>query len=366
MDLTPLRTVGLIAALAFAIATAWSYRRGRLGNGDLLVRLLVFVVPLVVISLKPAIFTSVLDQFSFHQAGGGIVGATVIAVAVLYLFTYVLAAREDRGRREVTMLIENLALREFKTSISLDRFADAIAIVIPAYNEAGNIVPVLTGLPKEISGVPVCPIVVDDGSSDDTTERARSLGAASVQLPLNRGGGAAVRTGYRLALATGSKVVVTMDADGQHQPSELPRLVEPILENKADVVIGSRVLGAADPNHMVRELGVKVFAGLLSILTTSRVTDPSCGYRAVRTEALRSLELRQDQFHTAEFILEASKRKLVVREVPVTITTRISGSSKKPPHFRYGLGFANSLVRAWLRAAPTSQRDRSRAARRSN
>jgi hypothetical protein len=363
VDLTPLRTAGLLAALAFAIASAWSYRRGRIGNGDLLLRFLVFVAPLVIVSLKPAIFTSILDQFSFHQAGGGVVGATVVAVAVLYVFTFVLASREDRARRDVTLLIENLALHQFRASTSLDQFTDAIAIVIPAYNEASNIVPVLHGLPREISGVPVKAIVVDDGSSDDTLNRARSAGAAAVQLPLNRGGGAAVRTGYRLALATGSRVVVTMDADGQHQASELPRLVQPILDGKADVVIGSRVLGAADPNHMVRELGVKVFAGVLSVLTTSRVTDPSCGYRAVRTEALRSLELRQDQFHTAEFILEASKRKLVVREVPVTITTRISGNSKKPPHFRYGLGFANSLVRAWLRAAPTSQRDGSAARR---
>src|SRR5207247_1391925 len=120
MDLTPLRTVGLLAALAFAIASAWSYRRGRIGNGDLLLRFLVFVAPLLVVSLKPAIFTSILDQFSFHRAGGGIVGATVVAVAVLYLFTFVLASREDRARRDMTMLIENLALREFRATTSLD------------------------------------------------------------------------------------------------------------------------------------------------------------------------------------------------------------------------------------------------------
>jgi hypothetical protein len=85
------------------------------------------------------------------------------------------------------------------------------------------------------------------------------------------------------------------------------------------------------------------------VLTASRITDPACGYRAVRTEALRDLEFHQDQFHNSEFILEASKRKLSMREVPVTVATRISGESKKPPHFRYGLGFANALLRAWLR-----------------
>ena len=180
-------------------------------------------------------------------------------------------------------------------------------------------------------------------------ERARAAGAAAVHLPLNRGQGAALRTGYRLALATGARLVVTMDADGQHQPSELPRLVQPILDDEVDVVNGSRVLGAADPNHAARKLGIKVFAWALSLLTTSRVTDPACGYRAVRTEALRDLEFHQDQFHNSEFILEASKRKLRTMEVPVTVSSRLSGASKKPPHFRYGLGFANALLRAWLR-----------------
>src|SRR5436305_42153 len=104
---------------------------------------------------------------------------------------------------------------------------------------------------------------------------------------MNRGQGAALRTGYRLALVTGAEVVVTMDADGQHQPSELSRLVAPIVAGEADVVNGSRVLGDADPSHAARELGIKLFARLLSLLTWSRVTDPACGSRAVRTGALR-------------------------------------------------------------------------------
>jgi glycosyltransferase involved in cell wall biosynthesis len=260
-----------------------------------------------------------------------------------------MAARQERTRRDLTRLIENLALNEFRATARLEDFAGAIALVIPAYNEAAHIDQVLAALPEDVSGLPVRPIVVDDGSSDDTAELARTAGAAAVHLPLNRGQGAALRTGYRLALATGARLVVTMDADGQHQASELPRLVEPILEGRADVVNGSRVLGAADPSHTARKLGIKVFAWLLSVLTASRVTDPACGYRAVRTEALRGLQFHQDQFHNSEFILEASKRKLTMREVPVTVTNRISGESKKPTHFRYGLGFANALLRAWLR-----------------
>jgi hypothetical protein len=350
MELTPLRAAGLLAALVFAVVSIWAYRRRRIGNGDLILRFGFFVFPLLIVSLEPAIFGWFLDQFSFEEGGGGrILGAAIVAVGVLYALGFFLASRQERTRRDLTRLIENLALNEFRATANVEEFAGGIAVVIPAYNESGNITQVIGSLPDEISGLRLHAIVVDDGSSDDTMERARAAGAAAVHLPLNRGQGAALRTGYRLALATGAKLVVTMDADGQHQPSELPRLVQPILDDEVDVVNGSRVLGAADPNHAARKLGIKVFAWALSLLTASRVTDPACGYRAVRTEALRGLEFHQDQFHNSEFILEASKRKLRTIEVPVTVSSRLSGASKKPPHFRYGLGFANALLRAWLR-----------------
>jgi hypothetical protein len=350
MELTPLRTAGLVAALFFAVVTLWLYRRGRIGNGDLLLRLLVFVLPLLAVSLTPGIVAWVLDELSFREGGGRrILGATVVAVAVLYGFTYLLATRQERTRRDVTRLIESLALEQFRASGPLERFAGAIAIVIPAFNEAENVPQVVASLPDQVAGLPVRPIVVDDGSTDGTLESAQAAGATAVRLPMNRGGGAAVRTGFALALAAGARIVVTMDADGQHEASELPRLVDPILEGKADFVSGSRVLGTADPNHTARELGVKVFAWILSVLTTTRVTDPSCGYRAISAPSLRKIELVQDQFYVAEILLEASKRKLKVCEVPVTVSRRLSGTSKKGPHFRYGLGFANALLRAWLR-----------------
>src|SRR5204863_8886606 len=118
----------------------------------------------------------------------------------------------------------------------------------------------LGSLPGTGCGLPLHAIVIDDGSSDRTTDAARRAGAAAIRLPMNRGQGAALRTGYRLALITGAEIVATMDADGQHQPSELSRLVGPIAEGEVDVVGGSRVLREADSNHEARELGVKLFA----------------------------------------------------------------------------------------------------------
>jgi hypothetical protein len=347
---TPLRDTALIVAIAFAVLTVNAYRKGTIGNGDLMVRLGVFVIPMLLFSLDPAPLQWTFNELSFRKGGGHrILGATVLAVGILYLFAFSLAGRGEKSRRDLTRLIENLALEQFRTTGHPEQFAGGVAVVIPAYNEASNIETVLGALPASVCGYPLHAIVIDDGSSDDTTDRARATGAAAVRLPLNRGQGAALRTGYRLALATGAEIVVSMDADGQHEPSELSRLVQPIADGDADVVGGSRVLGDADPSHAAREMGIRLFAQLLSLLTLSRVTDPACGYRAVRTEALRGLEFRQDQFHNSEFIVEASKKRLRTIEVPVTVSSRLSGNSKKPPHFRYGMGFANALVRAWLR-----------------
>jgi hypothetical protein len=144
-------------------------------------------------------------------------------------------------------------------------------------------------------------------------------------------------------------IVVTLDADGQHLPSEMERLVQPILDGEVDVTHGSRVLGRADRNELSRELGIVLFNRLVSLITRTKVSDCSNGYRAVRGSVLPQLVLRQEQFHTSEFLIEAIKRGIPAKEVPVTVERRLHGHSKKPAVVRYGLGFANAIVRTWLR-----------------
>jgi glycosyltransferase involved in cell wall biosynthesis len=224
-----------------------------------------------------------------------------------------------------------------------------VAVVIPAYNEEDNIGAVLPRIPASVCGVDTAVLVVDDGSRDGTGEIARQHGAAVARHVTNLGGGAALRTGYRLMSDSGAAVVVTLDADGQHLPEEMSRLVQPVLDGDVDVAHGSRVLGEADENHFAREMGIIFFNRLVSFITRTRVTDCSNGYRAVRTDVLPQLVLRQEQFHTSEFMIEAIKRGVPAREVPVTVARRLHGHSKKPAVVRYGLGFANAIVRAWLR-----------------
>jgi glycosyltransferase involved in cell wall biosynthesis len=208
---------------------------------------------------------------------------------------------------------------------------------------------VLDQMPAAVCGVSTEVLVVDDGSRDGTGDVAASHDAAVARHVTNRGGGAALRTGYRLMVESGAEIVVTLDADGQHLPSEMERLVKPVLGGEVDMAHGSRVLGHADRNHFARELGIVFFNRLVSFITRTHVTDCSNGYRAVRTTVLPQLVLRQEQFHTSEFMIEAIKRGIPAKEIPITVEQRLHGHSKKPAVFRYGVGFANAIVRTWLR-----------------
>jgi glycosyltransferase involved in cell wall biosynthesis len=235
---------------------------------------------------------------------------------------------------------------------ALGDLTGAALVVIPAFEEDESLPEVLARMPQTAAGMPVYVLVVDDGSRDRTAEVARDNGAFVASHETNRGGGAALHTGFALAAEAGADIVVTMDADGQHLPEELEAMLEPVASGRAGLAVGSRTLGAAEPNTFARELGIAVFNRLISFLTGHRITDCSNGYRAARTGAIRSLDLRQQQFHTAEFLIQALARGVEVVEVPVTVAQRAHGTTKKPRTIGYGYGFARAIVVTWIRTLP--------------
>jgi hypothetical protein len=345
-ELTALRAAGLITAagiVVFAIA-----RRRSLRNVDVLI-LLCAGLGLAIVS-GTELTDALLSAFSFQRGNGGrILGLAVFAIFILFLLILRALSQTGRNSRELSAVLEGLAWEEFRQAAYPERFRDNIAVVVPAYNEADNIGYVLDRIPEEVCGRRTAVLVVDDGSRDGTGAIAEQHRAAVARHVINRGGGAALRTGYRLMVDAGAEIVVTLDADGQHLPSEMERLVQPVLDGEVDLAHGSRVLGHADRNHFARELGIVFFNRIVSLITRTHVTDCSNGYRAVRTSVLPQLVLRQEQFHTSEFMIEAIKRGVPAREVPVTVERRLHGHSKKPAVVRYGLGFANAIVRTWLR-----------------
>jgi hypothetical protein len=346
MSPSPLRIVGLAIGAALLVLAYW--RRDRLRNVDVLAVGVAGVALLVVSGTNLA--DAVLAFFSFHRGDGGrILGLAVFAIAVLFVLLLRALWASGRTSREVSALLEGLACERLKTEGALARFADRIGVVIPAYDEQDGIRDVIRAVPERVCGVETAVLVVDDGSRDATSEAAAAEGATVARHVINRGGGAALRTGYRLMAEAGARVVVTLDADGQHVPAEMECLVGPVLSGRVDVAHGSRVLGQADPSGFARELGITFFNRLVSAITRTKVSDCSNGYRAVRTGVLGTLVLRQEQFHTSEFLIEAIKRGIPACEIPVTVLRRTHGRSKKPAVMRYGLGFANAIVRTWLR-----------------
>jgi hypothetical protein len=346
MDLSALRLLAILSGALIAAFAIW--RRRALRNGDVLLLLGAGIVLLLVGATD--VLDAVLEAFSFRRGNGGrILGLAVGAVIVLFLLTMRSLITNARIERKLSATLEGIAWEEFRASSLPERFRDNIAIVIPAYNEEDNIAHVLERIPPEVCGVRTAVLVMDDGSRDSTGEIARAHGAAVARHVTNLGGGAALRTGYRLMVDSEALIVVTLDADGQHRPEEMAKLVQPILDGTVDMAHGSRVLGHAEPNHVAREMGIVFFNRLVSLITRTRVTDCSNGYRAVRTTVLPQLVLRQEQFHTSEFMIEAIKRGIPATEVGVTVDQRLHGHSKKPAVVRYGLGFTNAIVRSWLR-----------------
>ena len=199
--------------------------------------------------------------------------------------------------------------------------------IVPARNEEGSIEGVIEELRAFDPELDV--VVVDDGSADRTAELAAAAGAAVVSLPFNLGIGGAVQTGFRYALEHGFDIAVRLDGDGQHDPEELPVLLDPLLTGEADIVVGSRFAGEAGYRVPVfRRIGTRLFARLVSLLVRQRVTDTTSGFQAVNRRGI--LLFASDYPHDypeVEATVMVVKHRLRLTEVPVAMRERTSGRS---------------------------------------
>lgn len=343
-----LRIFGAAVAILLAYFAVARYRKGQLRRGEMLV-IGAVTAGLAVAAAAPDLLDPILAAMGFQRGGPRrIVGLLVISNLLTLALVFRGFTRDDQLSNELGDLVDYLAIRRLDEA-DTSNLQGALAVVMPAYNEAENIGTVLGEMPIEVYDMRVQPIVIADGCTDATEVVASNLGALVIRRDLRRGSGAAVRLGYTAALRSRAHMIVTIDADGQHDPKEMEALVQPLLDGSADMVQGSRVLGSFEVESKARKWGVSVFAKLLTTLGRTKITDPSTGYRAITAEALRRLQLKQDQFYVSEVILDAARKGLRVVEVPITLRRRASGSTKKPTTFRYAWGFSKAIVRTWLR-----------------
>ncbi len=194
--------------------------------------------------------------------------------------------------------------------------------MIPALNEMDSIRHVLLRIPRRISGIDeIVTVVIDDGSQDETTRVAKESGADFVvKHPTNLGVARAFMTGVRVAQELDAFILVNIDADGQFDPAEIPKLVSPILENRADVVLGSRFMGRnAHTIPLIKRVGNLIISLLVSILSGHRIRDTQCGFRALSKRAMKHLNLSGLFTYTQEMILNMSFKKMVIVEVPISV-----------------------------------------------
>jgi len=199
------------------------------------------------------------------------------------------------------------------------------AIIIPAYNEQGRISTTINGIRRHCD----CEvIIVSDGSVDRTVREAREAGATVLVLPFNLGYGAALQTGYKYALRKGYEYSIQMDADGQHDPSFVMKLLEEVQNDSVDVAIGSRFMGEGDyrPSRL-KKIGITYFRILASLIMRRKITDPTSGFQALNRKAMLfyASESYPIDFPDTDVLIMLHKRGLRFKEIPVRMNHSTKG-----------------------------------------
>lgn len=192
-------------------------------------------------------------------------------------------------------------------------------IVVPAFNESKLIYKVLRSLPKKLKGLSSVDIlVINDGSTDSTESEIKRAGVSTINHIINRGLGAAIKTGIEYAKKGKFDVMVTFDGDGQHDPKDIPRIIEPIIKSNADLVIGSRF--KSKQKIPLDRLVINWFANIATFIFYGVLsTDSQSGLRAFSQKALETIDFKSDRMEfSSEILLESKKNGLKMKEVPIT------------------------------------------------
>jgi glycosyltransferase involved in cell wall biosynthesis len=223
--------------------------------------------------------------------------------------------------------------------------------LICAYEEESNIGAVLAAMPDTACGVELTTLVVVDGGGDATDQVSIDSGAITFVLTENLGHGYALRVGYALCVELGAQFVVTLDADGQNDPAEIPVMLQPLVDDVADFVVASRRLGQDTTTDRFRKVGVRFFSSIISAIGGTKLTDTSNGYRALRATMLADVthRLTQVQYQTAELLIVCMKRGWRIAERPTVWLPRASGTTKKGKNYLFGFRYGKVVLSTWWR-----------------
>ena len=202
-----------------------------------------------------------------------------------------------------------------------------ITIGIPAYNEEKNIASIITKLKNITDSIIVC----NDGSSDLTGKIAEDMGAMIITHEKNMGYGTAINSIFKKSNEIHSDILVTFDGDGQHRIEDIKKILKPIQDNEADIVIGSRFLGKTKNLPKYRKFGIKTITGLTNVMTGSNITDSQSGFRAYSQKVLQEISPTESGMGiSTEILIKATNKKMRITEIPITISYENNTHSKEP------------------------------------
>ncbi|MGH9048670.1 MAG: glycosyltransferase family 2 protein [Acidimicrobiia bacterium] len=202
-----------------------------------------------------------------------------------------------------------------------------VVLFLPALDEEDSVAGVTARVPASVGGHPVVPLVIDDGSTDRTAERAAAAGATVISLDRHRGLGAAVRRGLAEGLARHPAVIAFCDADGEYAPEELARVVEPVLTGRADYVVGSRFAGSIERMLLRRRAGNWLLTRALAGIAGHRISDGQSGYRALSPGAAAAADIAHDFNYAQVLTLDLLAKGFRYEEVPISYRFRERGRS---------------------------------------
>ena len=301
-----------------------------------------FWILVIIISLEPDVLDNILVITGLENRAQFLL---IITISVLLYSLYTQISKNKDLSIEYNRVISEIAISNFQQSY--EQIKNSIAFIIPAYNEVKSLPSVLESIPSSILDTKVSKIVIDDGSSDETYKIAINSNAYCLKHESNLGQGSAILTGLNFISKHSPKLIVTFDADGQHDVKDLTSLIKPIIEDECDMAIGSRFIGSQEYVNTERLIGIHFFTNLINFLCKSDISDCTNGLRAFSPKILTKIKLKERTYSAPEILIETILKGFKIINIPTTIKRRAGGQTKKP-RLGFALGLFRVIVITWL------------------
>jgi hypothetical protein len=331
-------TISLIVVI-YSSKLKWEHK---LSNQFYIV-FLIFWIIIILICIEPSILDNFLNIFGLENRAQFLL---IITVLVLLYVIYTQISKNKNMSLDMNRIISDIAISNFKQNAN--EIKDSIVLIIPALNEVKSLPKVLSQIPSEILDHKISKIVIDDGSTDETYKIAIQNGAYCLRHETNLGQGSALITGINFASKHNPTVIVTFDADGQHDISDLKNLVSPILLNTCDMTVGSRFTGNQEYVNTERLVGIHFFTNMINFFCKSEISDCTNGLRAFNPQILKKIKLREKKFSAPEILVETIMKGYRINNISTTIKRRTAGQTKKP-RLAFAFGLFRVIIVTWLK-----------------